>query len=174
MTIDGLNALTTLTAGDELPVWDVEASGEPTKKITAQNMANSVKTLANLQRALTFDTTPTTGSTNPVTSGGVADAITQSTATGGAGYFKSPDGTYICYGYATIPANGDRVLFTFPTAAAYIEVPRVLITVSDSGNGDVTLVAWAESKTSAYALKRSSGNLTNAQYVSWISIGRWK
>ena len=80
MTIDELNALTTLTAADEVPVWDSEESGEPTKKITAQNMANSVKTLANLQGALTFDTTPTTGSTNPVTSGGVADAITQSTA----------------------------------------------------------------------------------------------
>ena len=81
MTIDGLNPLTTLTAGDELPVWDAEASAEePTKKITAQNMANSVKTLANLQGSLTFDTTPTTGSTNPVTSGGVADAIAQSTA----------------------------------------------------------------------------------------------
>ena len=32
------------------------------------------------QDKLTFDTTPTTGSTNPVTSGGVADAIQQSTA----------------------------------------------------------------------------------------------
>lgn len=49
MTIDGLNPLTTLTAGDELPVWDVEASAEePTKKITAQNMAASVKSLASL------------------------------------------------------------------------------------------------------------------------------
>lgn len=83
MTIDELNALTALTVGDEIPVWDAEASGEePTKKITAQNMANSVKTLADLQGTLTFDTTPTTGSTNPVTSGGVADAITQSTASG--------------------------------------------------------------------------------------------
>lgn len=75
MTIDELNALTALTAGDEIPVWDAEASGEPTKKITAQNMANSVKTLANLQGTLTFDTTPTTGSTNPVTSGGIKTAI---------------------------------------------------------------------------------------------------
>lgn len=100
--------------------------------------------------------------------------IKHTTATGEAGYFKSPDGTYICYGYATIPANGDRVLITFPTAAAYIEIPRVLVTVSDSGNGDVALVAWAEAKTYAYALKRSSGNLVNAQYVSWMSIGRWK
>lgn len=92
-TIDSLNAVTSLTAQDEVPVWDAEASGEPTKKITAQNMAASVKTLGSLvnttemnnalagkQNTLTFDTTPTTGSTNPVTSGGIADAIAQSTA----------------------------------------------------------------------------------------------
>lgn len=79
-TIDGLNAVTSLTANDEVAVWDKEASDEPTKKITGQNLASSVKTLANLQGALTFDTTPTDGSTNPVTSGGIATAITQSTA----------------------------------------------------------------------------------------------
>lgn len=79
-TIDGLNAVTSLTTNDEVPVWDKEASGEPTKKITAQNLASSVKTLADLQGALTFDSTPTAGSTNPVTSGGIADAIAQSTA----------------------------------------------------------------------------------------------
>lgn len=92
-TINGLNTVTSLTAQDDVPVWDVEASGEPTKKITAQNMAASVKTLGSLvntsemnsalagkQNTLTFDSTPTTGSTNPVTSGGIATAITQSTA----------------------------------------------------------------------------------------------
>ena len=90
-TIDGLNVVSSLTANDEVPVWDAEASGEPTKKITAQNMTASVKTLGNLvntsemnsalagkQNTLTFDTTPTTGSTNPVTSGGIATAIAQS------------------------------------------------------------------------------------------------
>lgn len=47
-TIDGLNVVTALTAQDEVPLWDAEASGEPTKKITAQNMAASVKSLASL------------------------------------------------------------------------------------------------------------------------------
>lgn len=92
-TIDGLNSVTSLTSQDKVPVWDAEASGEPTKKITAQNMAASVKTLGSLvnttemnnalagkQNTLTFDTTPTTGSINPVTSGGIAAAIAQSTA----------------------------------------------------------------------------------------------
>ena len=47
-TIDGLNAVTSLTANDEVPLWDAEASGEPTKKITASNLASSVKSLAAL------------------------------------------------------------------------------------------------------------------------------
>ena len=62
-TIDGLNVVTLLTAQDEVPLWDVEASGEPTKKITAQNLASSVKSLASL---------PNTTEMN--------NAITQSTA----------------------------------------------------------------------------------------------
>lgn len=56
MTINGLNALTALTAGDEIPVWDAEASGEePTKKITASNLSSSVKSLAGLQNANDVD-----------------------------------------------------------------------------------------------------------------------
>lgn len=63
MTINGLNPLSALTADDKIPVWDTGASGEPTKEITAQNMANSVKSLASL---------PNTTEMN--------DAIEQSTA----------------------------------------------------------------------------------------------
>lgn len=48
MTIHELLALTGLTGSDEIPVWDEEASGEPTKKITAQNFAAAIKTLASL------------------------------------------------------------------------------------------------------------------------------
>lgn len=48
MTINELLALTGLTGSDEIPVWDAEASGEPTKKITAQNFAAAIKTLASL------------------------------------------------------------------------------------------------------------------------------
>ena len=48
MTIDELIAATGLTANDEIPIWDAEATGEPTKKITAQNLAASVKALAGL------------------------------------------------------------------------------------------------------------------------------
>lgn len=47
-TIYGLNVVTALTAQDEVPLWDAEASGEHTKKITASNLASSVKSLASL------------------------------------------------------------------------------------------------------------------------------
>ena len=112
MTIDGLNALTALTAGDELPVWDVEASGEePTKKITAQNMANSVKTLSNLQGTLTFDTTPTTGSTNPVTSGGIKTAIANSQSVVAVGDLITNRSTYFDYQFAK--KSGKLVIISF-------------------------------------------------------------
>ena len=49
-TIDDLNALVQAASGDELPIWDVSATGneEPTKKITLQNLAAVIKTLASL------------------------------------------------------------------------------------------------------------------------------
>jgi hypothetical protein len=48
MTIHELLAAAGLTANDEIPIWDAEATGEPTKKITAQQLAAAVVALANL------------------------------------------------------------------------------------------------------------------------------
>lgn len=49
MTIDELLAAIGLTANDEIPLWDAEATvEEPTKKITATNFAAAVKALASL------------------------------------------------------------------------------------------------------------------------------
>lgn len=42
MTIDELLVITELTANDEIAIWDAEATGEPTKKITATNLAASM------------------------------------------------------------------------------------------------------------------------------------
>ena len=49
MTIDEMLAITGLTASDEIPVWDAEVTGEPTKKITAANLASSVAAIGGLQ-----------------------------------------------------------------------------------------------------------------------------
>lgn len=75
MTINELLAAAGLNGTDELPIWN-----GATQKVTAQQLANAVKTLANLQGQLTFDSAPTAGSTNPVTSEGINTAIQQSTA----------------------------------------------------------------------------------------------
>jgi len=48
MTIHELLQAAGLTANDEIPIWDVDGTGEPTKKITAQQLAAAVVTLANL------------------------------------------------------------------------------------------------------------------------------
>ena len=56
MTIDSLNTVSSLTAQDEVPVWDKEASGEHTRKITAQNLTNSVKTLGSLVNTTEMNT----------------------------------------------------------------------------------------------------------------------
>lgn len=37
-----------MTANDEIPIWDADGTGEPTKKITAQQLAAAVVALANL------------------------------------------------------------------------------------------------------------------------------
>lgn len=49
MTIHELLQVAGLTASDEIPIWDAEATGEPTKKITAENMALSMMALSNQQ-----------------------------------------------------------------------------------------------------------------------------
>lgn len=56
MTIDSLNTVSSLTAQDKVPVWDNESSGEPTRKITAQNLTNSVKTLGSLVNTTEMNT----------------------------------------------------------------------------------------------------------------------
>lgn len=49
MTIAELLSIAALTANDTVPIWDAEATGEPTKKITAENMALSMMALSNQQ-----------------------------------------------------------------------------------------------------------------------------
>ena len=94
-TIDGLNAVTSLTTNDEVPVWDAEASGEPTRKITAQNFTNSVKTLGSLVNTTEMNT-----------------AIAQSTAGGGtwtAKFYAGSTQLSITIASATYKRIGDVV-----------------------------------------------------------------
>lgn len=71
--INQLAEKTTLNSTDVIAV-DAGAGGN-TNKMTGANLAGQLKSLGGYQDKLTFDTTPTAGSTNPVTSGGVKTAL---------------------------------------------------------------------------------------------------
>lgn len=71
--INQLAEKTTLNSTDVIAV-DAGAGGN-TNKMTGANLAGQLKTLGNYQEKLTFDSAPTAGSTNPVTSGGVKTAL---------------------------------------------------------------------------------------------------
>lgn len=71
--INQLAEKTTLNSTDVIAV-DAGAGGN-TNKMTGANLAEQLKALGDYQDKLTFDTTPTAGSTNPVTSGGVKTAL---------------------------------------------------------------------------------------------------
>lgn len=71
--INQLAEKTTLNSTDVIAV-DAGAGGN-TNKMTGANLAGQLKTLGNYQDKLTFDSTPTASSTNPVTSGGVKTAL---------------------------------------------------------------------------------------------------
>ena len=76
MTIDSLNTVSSLTAQDEVPVWDKEASGEPTRKITAQNMTNSVKTLGSLVNTTEMNTAIEQSTADVIRTGDVVNSLT--------------------------------------------------------------------------------------------------
>lgn len=71
--INQLAEKTTLNSTDVIAV-DAGAGGN-TNKMTGANLAGQLKALGNYQDKLTFDSAPTAGSTNPVTSGGVKTAL---------------------------------------------------------------------------------------------------
>jgi hypothetical protein len=80
MTIHELLAAAGLTANDEIPIWDAEATGEPTKKVTAQQLAAAVVSLANLVTGVKGNTENSyrTGNVNitPANIGAVATNLT--------------------------------------------------------------------------------------------------
>lgn len=78
MTIHELLQAAGLTANDEIPIWDVDGTGEPTKKITAQQLAAAVVALANLVTGVkgNAESTYRTGNVNltPANIGAVSKA----------------------------------------------------------------------------------------------------
>lgn len=155
MTIDELNALTTLTAADEVPVWDSEESGEPTKKITASNLAASVKSLASLPNTTEMNT-----------------AIQQSTATGGTDYVKLPDGTMIQYGYASYAIATSIKTYSIQFSHQFVDIPVV---TASTGAGGARVPVYTESvgKT-GFDLVFPAHSTTSTSWARWMAIGHWK
>ena len=209
--INQLAEKTTLSSTDVIAV-DAGAGGN-TNKMTGANLAEQLKGLGNYQdkltfdstptagstnpvtsggvktaldgkqNTLTFDTTPTAGSTNPVTSGGIANAIAQSTATGGAGYFKSPDGTLIQWGTVTLTisswaawgsgmVNGSSNVnhqFQIP----FTSDPNVFFTPNGSVWQILIEAHWGTAGITSMTVARPNNN-TGSQPWKYVAIGRWK
>ena len=155
--INQLQNSTTLNATDVFA--KDAASGGTTSKMTAQNLANNIKELADLVNTTEMNA-----------------AIAQSTATGGAGYFKSPDGTLIQWGVIEGAKNGDRISFTMAYAG---NTPCVTITPYYNNATTIRCVLSATPTLSDFLLTAydtSTGAVSTSTTLQcrWIAAGRWK
>lgn len=208
--INRLTPTTTLSANSVIAM-DAE-SGGATNKVTIQTLAAGLRSfgdyatqaqLAAKQDVLTFDDAPEEDSDNPVTSGGIYNAIgsamsnvytkaetdnaiAQSTA-GGAGYFKSQDGTLIQWGKHTFnPSStsgtqrGNLYFYecknriSFPIA--FTATPAVTI---NKAGGQMASVGWTSITYSGieevdFLNGLSSISASDVFTVDWVAFGRWK
>ena len=157
--ITQLPASTTLASTDVLAK---ETSGNTTQKITAQNIADSVKTLASL-----VDTTEMNA------------AIAQSTVSGSnanGAYVKFVDGTMICYNIIspfTFTANSTRTeTHNFP--AAFISAPVVTLNINTTIPDKLSLSCYGVSTTQYVLNAVSTFSADQGPAVWMMAIGRWK
>lgn len=163
MTIDGLNTVSALTAQDKVPVWDNESSGEPTRKITAQNMANSVKSLASL---------PNTTEMNA--------AIAQSTATRTITLTSlTPVGSTDGFNRCVVSGNTGMISISAVITSASYEWQKVF-NLSDSvgpkydvyfalvDTNDMELIGCAYITTDGVYVKTTIGNKKVRGFCTWI------
>lgn len=162
MTIKELLAATGLTNSDLIPIYDAEAATgtEPTQKITAAQLAAAVKALAQLVSTTEMNA-----------------AIASATATGGANYFKSPDGTLIQWGRINSGA-----LTSDSVKAVSISLPQSFVNETYSINALINSavpqqfsIAYSNVTTGGFKINvYASGNFANGAYLLWIAVGRWK
>ena len=83
-----------------------------------------------------------------------------------------PDGTLICWGYGSIPANSDRVDVFFPVT--FSDDPRYQITPVEGGySGTVALYSWQRLKNKMWVINRGASQ-SSAVNFDWLAVGRWK
>lgn len=130
MTINELLASVGLTANDEIPLWDAEATGaEPTKKITATNLATAIKSLASLLGTSdvvnNLTSTETTKALSAAQGKALADAISVSSTSATRNTTYTGNGSCNLHKFGKIvvmymvvkgaeTAPGTNTLFTIP------------------------------------------------------------
>lgn len=163
MTIDGLNTVSSLTAQDKVPVWDNESSGEPTRKITAQNLTNSVKTLGSLVNTTEMNTAiaQSTANVNCDTTW-----CTKSTAEANAAALCRKIGNAIFFDFIGVDrthAQGETIL-TLNEGFR----PKAKARISGSVNGTVVIVAFdTDGAVTIYSLP-SSATASGRLYFSGV------
>lgn len=116
MTIDDLLAITGLTASDEIPLWDAEATGEPTKKITAANLALSMMALSNQQ------VTPSSAIPIPASGASVSRSMAGLTA----------DHVLTHWSFSSSPENAPPASLAWATYAGYFTITNTGGTTSET------------------------------------------
>ena len=150
-TIDGLNAVTSLTTNDEMPVWDKEASGEPTKKITASNLASSVKSLASL---------PNTTEMNA--------AIAQSTAlynNTAISAVSVSSGTFVTMETITPPEDGNYIIDTNASFSAGNGIRILLVDTAETDVNTSTNSVLAEGRATLQKIRTVHLTTSDRVYV---------
>lgn len=140
MTIHDLNALTTLTAADELPVWDAEASGEPTKKITASNLAASVKSLASLPNTTEMNTAIQQGMATSVINNALLNAGANVTALNAR---RSGNVAFVSFALNSGTTN-NTTLLTFDSTITPAYIDGIYALYNGSGVQITTGSVWIE------------------------------
>ena len=188
---------TTIVTTDSVIAVDA-ANGGVTNKLTINTLAGGLRVIGNYatqtqlaakQDVLTFDDAPEEDSDNPVTSGGIYNAIgsamsnvytkaetdsaiQQSTATGGSDYVKLPDGTMIEYGYASYNIATSIKTYSIQFGHQFVDIP--VVTVS-TGAGGARVPVYTESvgKT-GFELVFAAHSTTSTSWARWMAIGHWK
>lgn len=180
--INQLTPTTTLSANSVIAM-DAE-SGGATNKVTIQTLASGLRSFGNYatqtdlnrkQDVLTFDDSPKNDSNNPVTSGGIYNAIAQSTATEATGSYKSPNGTLIQWGGLS-GKSGDRISFTIPFVG---DNPTVQLTPAYNSISTIRCILSANPTLTdflltAYDASTSAVSTSTTLQARWLAIGRWK
>jgi len=194
LTIDELLAAAGLTANDEIPIWDAEATGEPTKKITVQNFASAVKTLASL-----LGTGEIANNLTTTTAGKVLDArqgkalneaitnVEQSAAyeygsNNNGAYYKFKDGLLICTKTSTGEISvtspwgnlyeGSLNLGNWPYS--FIGTPYISVANVGGGGGMIESVNNTSPTSCGTVWITRPNTNTQTNYFHVIGIGRWK